>query len=356
MLTSTGPSVTLGDRLLGGSGGDPLHRAVGATIERIAATSAERAAALRRAFVDDDHDEPVGRNADGDERRRVDLDAHEAFVDALRDGSVAALASEACDDITELAPGGTLLVAIDPLDGSANLAVDAPLGVIFSIRPAVAGRPVDVDDFLTPGSEQLAAGIVLYGPVTVLALTVGAGTDIYALDDADGSFHLVRPNVRTPEGTREFAINASNSRHWTPGMRTYIADLVDGADGPGGADFNMRWYGGLVADAYRILVRGGVFLYPGDDRVGSAHGRLRLVYEVQAIAMLLEQAGGAATDGRRRLLDIPAEHLHARTPLVFGSTDKVARITRRHQLAENAGDRSPLFAVRGLFRDDRASR
>jgi fructose-1,6-bisphosphatase I len=189
----------------------------------------------------------------------------------------------------------------------------------------------------------------------VLAVTVGSGTDVFVLDEDDGCFRVLHHNVQVPLGTREFAINTSNSRHWTPEMRSYISDLVEGADGPRGNDFNMRWYGALVADAYRILLRGGVFLYPDDGRSDYVNGRLRMVYEAQAIAMLFEQAGGAATDGVRRILDQPVEHLHARTPLVFGSADKVARIALRLQTPSDE-PASPLFGSRGLFRQEATKR
>jgi fructose-1,6-bisphosphatase I len=223
--------------------------------------------------------------------------------------------------------------------------------MIFSIRAAPTGREATADDFLTAGTAQLGAGMVLFGPATVLALTVGDGTDVFVLDDVAGCFRRMHQHVQTPAGTREFAINSSNSRHWSPAMRSYIADLTEGADGRREADFNMRWFGALVADAYRILLRGGVFLYPDDGRAGYSDGRLRLVYEAQPIAMLFEQSGGAATDGSRRILELTAAHLHARTPLVFGSADKVARVARYRELVGNDPERAPLFGSRGLFRE-----
>jgi fructose-1,6-bisphosphatase I len=334
---------------------DTTRRLVADTVGQIAGAAIDQAAALRRALLRGDHDDSAQANADGDRQRRIDLDAHDAFLAALTNGAVAAVASEEADDIVTLDVAAPLLVAIDPLDGSANLAVDAPLGVIFSIRPAIGGRSPTADDFLTPGSAQLAAGIVLYGPATVMAVTVGDGTDVFVLDEDAGCFRPIHLGVQVPLGTREFAINTSNSRHWTPAMRAYISDLVEGADGPRGNDFNMRWYGALVADAYRILQRGGVFLYPDDGRSDYGSGRLRMVYEAQAIAMLFEQAGGAATDGVRRILDVPVDHLHARTPLVFGSADKVERIAR-HLQAPDAEPVSPLFGSRGLFRQEAALR
>lgn len=356
MQRSPDVPVTLQSSLAEWSRADPQRGAVAETVIKIAQTSAGQAADLYGAFMRGDYAESRSQNADGDVQRRIDLDAHDLYVTAMESVSVAAVASEESEDVVFLAPDGKLLVAIDPLDGSANLAVDAPLGVIFSIRPAAAGREAQVSDFLVPGEIQLAAGLVLFGAVTLLALTVGDGTDVYAFDVANGEFRLVNRRIVTPQGTREFAINLSNNRHWTPAMRTYIADLLEGADGPRGANFNMRWYGALVGDAYRVLTRGGVYLYPEDDRPGYERGRLRLVYEAQAVAMLIEQAGGAATDGRRRILEIPADRLHSRVPLIFGSADKVARIGDRISASDTNVDQAPLFGSRGLFREGKVSR
>ena len=351
MHACTTRPTDLGSSLRDWAGTDPTRGALAATIETIAATSAAQAGALRLAGLRGYHDDSTGTNADGDRQRRVDVDAHDAFVAALATAPVAALASEEAEGILPLTPGAPLLVAIDPLDGSANLAVDGPVGMIFSIRPAPTEREATAEDFLSAGTTQLGAGIVLFGPATMLALTVGEGTDVYAFDDVAGCFSRIHQRVQTPTGTREFAINSSNSRHWSPAMRSYITDLIEGADGPRQADFNMRWFGALVADAYRILLRGGVFLYPDDGRAGYSCGRLRLVYEAQPIAMLFEQSGGAATDGSRRILELTAGHLHARTPLVFGSADKVARVARYRELVGNDPERAPLFGIRGLFRE-----
>jgi fructose-1,6-bisphosphatase I len=345
MPACTTRPADLGSSLREWAGNDEARRAVVETIETIAATSAAQSCAMRQAILRGVHDANHANDAN---------DAHHAFVAALAGAPVAALASdEAEEEILPLHPGAPLLVAIDPLDSSANLEVDGPVGMIFSIRPAPTGRDATADDFLIAGTAQLGAGMVLFGPATVLALTVGDGTDVFALDEGAGCFRRIHQRVQTPAGTREFAISSSNSRHWSPAMRSYVTDLIEGAHGPRAGDFDMRWFGALVGDAYRILLRGGIFLYPDDGRADDANGRLRLVYEAQPIAMLFEQSGGAATDGSHRILELTAGELHARTPLVFGSADKVARVARYYEVVGNDPERAPLFGTRGLFREGR---
>ena len=240
-------------------------------------------------------------------------------------------------------------MAVDPLDGSGNLAINGPIGLIFSIRPNT-GEPAG-SVFLRPGSEQLAAGFVLFGPATLLVLTVRSGTDIYALDPEDGGFVRSTTGIRVPEGTPAYAVNSANARHWSPAFRTYVADLEAGADGLRGRDFNMRWYGALVIEALRVLMRGGIYLYPADHRAKYRSGWLRTVYEAHPVALLMEEAGGSATDGTVRILDRTATDLHERTPLVFGSADKVARVGRYLNGLSYDAERAPLFSNRGLFRE-----
>jgi fructose-1,6-bisphosphatase I len=272
------------------------------------------------------------------------------LIDALRAVSVQSVLSEAAALPVAIDPDAMFSVAMDPLDGSNNIAINAPIGTIFSIVPAVAAGEDPASAFLRTGRHLSAAGFVLYGPATMLVLTVGHGTHVFALDRTTGVFLQTRLDVRIPSGTREFAINASNYRHWDRDLRLYVDDLVAGADGPRGEDFNMRWVAALVADAYRIIVRGGIFLHPGDARTGYREGRLRLIYEAQPIAFLMEQAGGAAVDMGGPVLDRSPESLHARTPLVFGSRDKVERLVRYLREPQYLGERSPLFAQRGLLR------
>ncbi len=247
--------------------------------------------------------------------------------------------------------GAPLAVAMDPLDGSSNIDANVSIGTIFSLLPrATAGNGASEAAVLQAGTNQLAAGMVVYGPQTALVLTLGQGTHIFTLERTTSTFVLTRADVRIPVGTREYAINASNYRHWEEPVRAYIDDCIAGAEGPRGENFNMRWIASLVAEAYRIFARGGIFLYPRDARRGYRSGRLRLVYEANPIAFLVEQADGAASDGERRILGIHPRELHERVPLVFGARDKVERVARYHANPHSIGERSPLFARRGLFR------
>jgi fructose-1,6-bisphosphatase I len=291
----------------------------------------------------------IGTNVHGDIQKELDLRANALLIAALQATPVAAIASEELDEPLVCNESAPLIVALDPLDGSSNIDTDVSIGTIFSILPAGAGGGA-AHAFLQPGSRQIAAGYVIYGPQCALVLTVGKGTHIFTLDRASGEFRLTRPAVRIPPSAREYAINASNQRHWSAAIRAYFADCVEGEDGPRGKDFNMRWIASLVAECHRILARGGVFLYPADARKGYQQGRLRLLYEANPIALLVEQAGGSAIDSQTPILGIAGTALHQRTPLIFGSRSEVELIGRyvagRHALSE----RSPLFAHRGLFR------
>jgi len=289
-------------------------------------------------------------NADGDIQKALDVVADRQFTVALGQAGVRALVSEERDQPLDLDADGRFLVAIDPLDGSSNIDTNVSIGTIFSITDAPEGRPVETADFLRPGHEQRAAGFVMYGPQTMLVFSTGAGTHVATLDPVTDCFILTRRTVAVPEGSTEFAINASNYRHWHPPVQAYIDDCIEGAEGPRARNFNMRWIASLVADAYRILVRGGVFLYPADSRKGYERGRLRHIYEASPIAFLVEQAGGAATDGVNRILDLRPASLHGRVPFIFGSLDKVARIRRYHLDSETSAEQSPLFGTRGLLR------
>lgn len=256
-----------------------------------------------------------------DAQTRLDLAADRLMHEALCGAPVRWLASEERADVEALTPGAPLAVALDPLDGSSNIAVNAPLGTIFSIRPA--GEDAR-ETFLAPGRDQLAAGFAIYGPLTALVLTMDEGVDVFVRDPGCGTFRLARQRIHLPEDAREFAINASNRRHWSAGLRTWFDERLQGATGPAGRDFNMRWIASLVAESYRILERGGIFLYPADARPGYERGRLRLLYEAAPVALLVERAGGhAATGDGTRLLDVMGQHVHERIPLIFGSRDAV---------------------------------
>lgn len=289
-------------------------------------------------------------NQDGDVQKRLDLVAHEAFKEAFKNGPVAAMLSEESQYPIGLNPKAPLVVAIDPLDGSSNINANISIGTIFSVFPAVKDCENLREHFLRPGTEQLAAGFVIYGPQTSLVLTVGAGTHIFTLDRWRDVFRLTVPNLAVPSDSYEYAVNASNYRYWDEPVRAFIDDCIQGADGPLHHDYNMRWIASLVADAYRILIRGGIFLYPGDARRGYRHGRLRHLYEANPIAFLVEQAGGGATDSIHRILELQPRELHARIPVVFGSTIPVERMSRYHSNQQFSTERAPLFFRRGLIR------
>ena len=275
-----------------------------------------------------------GANVDGDAQRKLDLIAEHLCRSALESAGVGPYLSEENDAPVSLDPKGTVAVAIDPLDGSSNIDVNGVIGTIFSVLPARGPDPAV--SFFQSGRSQIAAGFFMYGPQTTLVLSLGRGVDVFALDRTAGEFVLVEQSLKIPEGTPEYAINASNHRQWREAVRNYIDDCLRGADGPHGKTYNMRWAGSLVADAFRIFSRGGIFLYPADGRKGYDQGRLRLLYEASPIAFLAEQAGGAATDGERPILDIVPHRPHERAPLVMGSADKVERVRRYHQDVELA--------------------
>jgi fructose-1,6-bisphosphatase I len=267
---------------------------------------------------------------------------------ALRAAPVAAVLSEEAALPEILHPEAPLCVAIDPLDGSANLENNISVGTIFSIRPR--GNDI-ISTFFEPGTAQVAAGFTVYGPQTTLVLALDARVDIFILDRRAEVFLLMRQAVQVPRDTPEFAINASNRRHWHGPVRAYIDDCLAGTKGGGEVDFNMRWIGSLVAETLRILVRGGVFLYPADARPSYREGRLRLLYEAHPMALVMEWADGSASTGRRRILELGANTPHQRVPLIMGSKRGVREVATVHERTEPMFDNSdaPLFARRGLF-------
>ena len=288
-------------------------------------------------------------NSGGDRQIDIDVIANGLMCAALRKAPVAAVVSEETELPDIYDAGAALCVAIDPLDGSANLANNISTGTIFSIRPRLRDA---LSAFFEPGTAQLAAGFFVYGPQTSLVLALNNSVDVFILDRKTREFVLIRRNVRIPAHTAEFAINMSNRRHWNSAVQSYIDQCLLGATGECGEDFNMRWIGSLVAEAYRILVRGGVFLYPADSRRTYREGRLRLLYEAHPIALIMEWAGGAASTGRDRILDLSARMPHQRVPLIMGSSRQVRDIDLLHQGSQplfESGD-SPLFGRRGLFR------
>ena len=283
----------------------------------------------------------------GDVQKDLDLLADKIFLAAATRARLAFYASEELNKAVPIGGGSRLAIAIDPLDGSSNIDANVSIGTIFSILPAAGDAE---QTFLQPGSRQLATGFFIYGPQLALALTLGEGARIFVFSDSSGVFVEAYSALAIAPKTQDFAINASNYRHWDECVQLYLDDCVQGAEGPCGKDYNMRWVGSLVAEAYRILIRGGVFLYPGDARKGYRNGRLRLIYEANPIAMLVEQAGGGATDGASRILDLIPKDIHQRTPFIFGSATEVESITRYHVDPSGIGTRNPLLGKRGLLR------
>ena len=286
-------------------------------------------------------------NAGGDAQKALDVIADDMARAALAGTGVRDYASEEQEGIVEIDRDGTLAVVIDPLDGSSNIDTNVSIGTIFGIYPAADTPEASV---LRPARELLAAGYIIYGPQCAMMLRVGGeATRKYVLDPDAGTFRDLGAVPEIPADATEYAVNASNYRHWPAPIRAYIDDRLAGTEGPLGRDFNMRWIASLVAETHRILNRGGIFLYPGDNRKGYEKGRLRLLYECGPIAHLIEGAGGRATDGTEPVLDLRPESLHARTPFIFGSANKVARVATYFDLPER--EQSALFTKRGLFRD-----
>ncbi|MHA7652373.1 class 1 fructose-bisphosphatase [Mycobacterium sp. ML4] len=294
-------------------------------------------------------------NVQGEVQQKLDVLANEYFLRATEwGGQVAGMASEELAEpylLPQQYPRGKYLLVFDPLDGSSNIDVNVSVGSIFSIlRAPEPGADPAPDAFLQPGSQQVCAGYAIYGPSTMLVLTVGTGVHAFTLEPALGEFVLSRANIQIPRATSEFAINASNRRFWEPAVQRYIDECLAGKTGPRGKDFNMRWVASLVAETHRILTRGGVFLYPRDAKDPAKPGRLRLLYEASPVAFLVEQAGGLASTGRGRLMDVVPTGLHQRVPLIFGAADEVELIEEHHRKDYVRPSSSPLYGMRGLYR------
>ena len=279
-------------------------------------------------------------NVQGEVQKKLDVIANEVVIEANEwGGYLAAMASEEMEEILPVSgqyPKGEHMLMFDPLDGSSNIDVNVSIGTIFSVFKKPEGSTEATEqDFLQPGTRQVAAGYCIYGPQTTLVLTVGDGVAMFTLDRETGTFILTQENVRIPEDTKEFAINMSNMRHWAPPVRRYIDECLQGQEGPRGKDFNMRWIASMVADVHRILTRGGVFMYPWDKREPNKPGKLRLLYEANPMSWLVEQAGGAAHNGQQRILDIRPQGLHERVSVILGSKNEVDRVLQYHQQAQH---------------------
>jgi fructose-1,6-bisphosphatase I / sedoheptulose-1,7-bisphosphatase len=296
------------------------------------------------------------QNVQGEIQMKLDLLSNDLFIAHLRDsGLVQGLASEEMDEtvlLTKSADKAPFIVIFDPLDGSSNVPVNVSVGSIFSILAAPDDHLAQATDYLQAGNQQLAAGYALYGPATMLMLTVGKGTHGFTLNQDSHEFVLTHPTIQIPAETAEFAINASNERFWELPVKRYIDECKQGVKGVRAKDYNMRWVASMVADIHRVLMRGGIYLYPKDSKDHSKAGRLRLMYEANPMAMLVEQAGGLASTGRTSIMNIKPEDVHQRVPIVMGSSSEVQRIERYHHdydAGNNENDRLPFFSDRSFY-------
>ncbi len=311
-----------------------LDPALVTVVQQIGAASREISAALAGSALAGVLGAVETANASGETQKALDVLANDAFIQALsRTGAVAGIASEELDGPYRV-PGATgdYLVLLDPLDGSSNIDVNISVGSIFSILRARSGAAGLTDaDFLQPGTAQVCAGFTVYGPATVMVLCFGHGVQGFTLDPVSGEFLLTQPDIRIPERTSEYAINASNQRWWQPPVQRYIAECMAGKDGPRGRDFNMRWVGSMVGDVYRLLTRGGIFMYPRDTKDASKPGKLRLMYEGNPVGYVVEHAGGVASTGYERILEIPPQEVHQRVAVILGSKEEVDTVVGYHR-------------------------
>lgn len=299
-------------------------------IDTIAATCKTIDQALQKGALAGILGSAGNENVQGETQKKLDVISNDYLIDALKvHPHVGGLASEELDDFTPAQENGEYLVLFDPLDGSSNIDINMCVGTIFSILPA-KNAITQAQDFMQAGTQQVAAGYVLYGPSTMMALTVGNGVAFFTLDPETQTFLLTTENVQVSADTQEFAINASNQRHWEQPVKQYIEELLAGKTSVREKDFNMRWVACMVGDVHRILCRGGIFLYPYDLKNPKKAGRLRLMYEANPMSMLIEQAGGASTTGRVRILEIEPTELHQRVPVIIGSKNEVERVTSYH--------------------------
>ncbi|WP_237477313.1 class 1 fructose-bisphosphatase [Lichenibacterium dinghuense] len=325
----------LADYLSRWAGADAGRRDVAATVEALADACRGISALVAQGNLEQDLGAAVTENVQGETQKALDELTDRLLIEACRRAPVAAVASEEDEHPVPVDPDGRLLVAFDPLDGSSNIDINVSIGTIFSVLPRLDGvDPASDESFLQPGRAQLAGGYVLYGPQTTLVMTVGAGSVCFTLDRKRDAFAMTHARLDIPRATKEFAINMANQRHWPEPVKRYIDECLQGAEGARGENTNMRWVASLVADCNRVLMRGGVFLYPGDARPGYGEGRIRVLYEASPIAFVVEQAGGHAVTGfGGRVMDIEPRKLHQRASLIFGSRDEIARIEGHHAAA-----------------------
>ena len=272
-------------------------------------------------------------NVQGETQKKLDIITNDIMVQSLEwTGHLAGMASEEMEELLPIPnayPKGKYLILFDPLDGSSNIDINVSVGTIFSILRAPEGcENPTLEDFLQPGTRQVCAGYTIYGPTTMMVFTSGHGVNGFTLDRNIGEFVLTHPDMTISEDTEEFAINMSNQRFWEAPVKRYIDECIAGTEGPRGKDFNMRWVAAMVAEVHRILMRGGIFMYPMDEkmRAKGLTGKLRLMYEANPMSYIVEQAGGMSSTGRERIMDIQPEGLHQRVPVVLGSKNEVARV------------------------------
>ena len=332
---------------------------LGALLVDVAAAVKAISAMTAKGALGDYLGELSSSNVQGETQKKLDVLANDVIIRSCEwGGLVAGMASEELDEpypVPSEYSRGRYLLVFDPLDGSSNTDVNVSVGTIFSILRHDDPHPPTVKHYLQPGRQQVAAGYAIYGPATMLVITAGKGTHGFTLDREIGNFILTHPNLQIPVDTSEFAINTSNARFWEAPVHRYVTECQAGKTGDRGRDFNMRWIASMVAEVHRILMRGGVFMYPKDTKDPAKAGRLRLLYEACPIGFLIEQAGGLATTGRERVLDVVPEFLHQRVPLILGSYNEVQRIERYHREHASGLDlpfSSPLFNERSMFRSE----
>jgi fructose-1,6-bisphosphatase I/sedoheptulose-1,7-bisphosphatase len=351
--------TTLSKFLIQQLNGIPESQDLGALLVDVAAAVKAISAMTAKGALGGYLGEHGGKNVQGEIQQKLDVLAHEVMVRSCEWGGL--LAGMVSEELEEPYPvpveytRGRYLLVFDPLDGSSNTDVNVSVGTIFSVLRHEHGEAPCAHDYLQPGLKQVAAGYAIYGPATMLVISVAKGTHGFTLDREIGNFILTHPDLQIPPDTSEFAINTSNARFWEPPVHRYVTECQAGKSGGRGRDFNMRWIASMVAEVHRILMRGGVFMYPKDTKDRTRPGRLRLLYEANPISLLVEQAGGRASTGSQRLLELKPETLHQRVPLILGSRNEVERIERYHAEWASGADRpfsSPLFNERSLFRPE----
>ena len=332
------------------------HSDLGSLLIDVAAAVKSISVILAKGALDGALGSLDAQNVQGEVQKKLDVICNETFISQCEwGGQVSGMVSEELEDVYAIPDGnprGKYILLFDPLDGSSNVDFNVSVGTIFSILAKEDNEPAVTDDFLKPGITQVAAGYALYGPSTMLVLTIGHGTHGFTLDREGGNFVLTHPSILIPEETSEYSINTSNSRFWEPPIARYIAECKAGTSGVRDHDFNMRWIASMVAEVHRIILRGGIFMYPRDTKDPSKPGRLRLMYEANPMAMLIEQAGGWASTGRQRMLEVNPTSIHQRIPVVLGSRREVERVEKYHAEYDAGTDTildSPLFGERSLY-------